>query len=554
MPRSLVGCVPVVAMLVLACGGSGAARPAVASVSLTASSTGPLASLGDTIQLTAVALDANKVAIPGVAVTFTSSTPAAATVTQAGLVTAIANGTTTIHAAADAKEATLDVVVSQVATSVLVTPLSIRVPPNETPLFRAAALDARGNVVAGAAAPAWTTSNSAIATIVASGRATVSSSAVNGWTVSAIATIGSLTSSAGGQMIIDSTATYVESIAVAASGGSTSLTSLNQTVQLSATASNSKGVVTSPVSFTWSTNAAAVATVSASGLVTAIGNGTATISATSNGVSGTLAVNVAQVVAKVNVATASGTPAPTLASLGDTLQLAATALDAGGSAVAGASFAWSSDTALVATVGGDGLVTAKGNGTAHVFAKATSNQVANPAPGFAVSVQQTVATVSVTPSSATIPRCTTTQYAAIAKDARGNPVGSPQTWSSSNTAIATVDGTGLARGMAVGGPVEIRATIGGVLGKALLTVDSSPIRVNWSTAQTTLNVTICAGQSIIWHNSDTNVVHTATGTNALPNTADIQPGTDSTPQTFPTAGSYTYRCLYHPHSGTVTVQ
>src|ERR1700738_1160228 len=108
-------------------------------------------------------------------------------------------------------------------------------------------------------------------------------------------------------MTIDSAATYVETILVTA--GSTSLTSLNQTVQLSAKASNPRqGDVTTKVTFGWSTNAAAVATVSASGLVTAVGNGTATISATVNGVSGTLVVTVAQVVATVTVATASGTP------------------------------------------------------------------------------------------------------------------------------------------------------------------------------------------------------------------------------------------------------
>jgi plastocyanin len=128
------------------------------------------------------------------------------------------------------------------------------------------------------------------------------------------------------------------------------------------------------------------------------------------------------------------------------------------------------------------------------------------------------------------------------------------TWSSSNTAIATVSANGLARGVAAGGPVAITANTGGFSGTAQLTVDSSPIRLNWSSAQASLNVTICAGQSVIWHNTDTNLVHTATGSGGLPNTGDIQPSTDSTPQTFPTAGSYSYRCLWHQHSGTVTVQ
>src|SRR5438270_596248 len=80
----------------LACGGGGGpTRPPVASVTLTAASSGPLTSVGDTLQLTAVPRDAAGAAIPGVAILFTSSSAAAATVTQGGLVTAVANGTTT---------------------------------------------------------------------------------------------------------------------------------------------------------------------------------------------------------------------------------------------------------------------------------------------------------------------------------------------------------------------------------------------------------------------------------------------------------------------------
>ncbi|HWE25153.1 MAG TPA: hypothetical protein VG496_14535, partial [Myxococcales bacterium] len=61
-------------VLPFACGASeGPTQPPVASISLTASSTAPLASLGDTVQLTAVARDATGAAIPGVGVLFTSS-------------------------------------------------------------------------------------------------------------------------------------------------------------------------------------------------------------------------------------------------------------------------------------------------------------------------------------------------------------------------------------------------------------------------------------------------------------------------------------------------
>jgi len=60
------------------------------------------------------------------------------------------------------------------------------------------------------------------------------------------------------------------------------------TVQLTATASPPK----SASSFTWSTSNAAVATVSTSGLVSGVGAGTATIRATSSGVSGSSTITV----------------------------------------------------------------------------------------------------------------------------------------------------------------------------------------------------------------------------------------------------------------------
>jgi plastocyanin len=109
----------------------------------------------------------------------------------------------------------------------------------------------------------------------------------------------------------------------------------------------------------------------------------------------------------------------------------------------------------------------------------------------------------------------------------------------------------------VGGPVAITATIAGISGSGQLTVNSSPIVVNWnsSAAITPVNVTICAGQSVVWRNTETNVVHTATGTPAPPpDTGAIQPGASSSAQTFPTPRQYRYFCLNHPaETGTVTV-
>ncbi|MFL5311555.1 MAG: Ig-like domain-containing protein [Myxococcales bacterium] len=547
---------PFAALILLACGGGGPSRPPVASISLTPATTAALTSLGDTLLLTATAHDAGGAPIPGVGIVYTSSDAAVATVTQSGLVTAVANGAATIHASAEGKEATIAILVAQVVAHVLVTPSGLLVPPGEVPLFHASAVDARSHAVVGAPAPVWTTTDPAVATIAADGRAAVSPTAATGATVSAIATVGAVPSTAGGAMTVDPSAIYVETISLAAAGA-TSFSSLNQTVQLSATATNPHGDVTSQVTFAWSSTAPTVAGVSTSGFVTALGNGNAAVSASWNGVSGSLPIAVAQVVSSVSVKTqAGGTSAP-LASLGETVQLVATASDAGGSPVAGAAFAWTSDAPSVAVVGGTGVVTAVANGSAHVVARATGNQVA--APAFAVTVQQAVASVSVLPPTASIPRCATQQFAAVPRDARGNAVaGAPAaSWSPATGTVATVNASGLATAVNVGGPVTITAKVSGVSGTAQLTVNSSPVVVSWnaSAATTPVNVTICAGQAVVWRNTDTDMPHTATGNPAPPpDTGDIQPGASSVPQTFSSSGQYHYGCIYHlSETGIVTV-
>ena len=549
---------PVFLLALVACGGDGPTRPPVASISLTPASAPPLTSLGDTVLIAAVALDAGGAAIPGVGIAFTSSDNTVATVTQAGLVTAVANGGATIHASAEGKEATIGITVAQVVAQVIVTPSLLSVPPGETPLFQASVVDARNHPVAGAPAASWTTSNPAVATIAADGRATVSSTAATGATARAIATVGALASASGGSMTVDPAAVYAETITVTPAAPP-SFSSLHRTVQLSATASNPRlGDVTGSVTFAWSSSVPAVAGVDSSGLVTALANGTATVSATWNGVSGSAAVTVAQVVASVSVATSGGGSTASLASIGETVQLVGTASDADGFAVPGAAFTWSSDTPGVATVNGSGVVTAVANGSAHVTARAASNQVASPAPGLAVTVQQVVASVSVLPPTASIPRCTTQQFAATARDARGNLVASAPApgWSPATGSIATVNTSGLATAVGVGGPVSIQATIAGKTGTAQLTVNTSPITVDWSAAAavTPVSVTSCAGQSVVFRNTDTNSPHTATGTKALPFTGDIQPGASSSAQVFSVADSYPFHCDYHPNeTGTVFV-
>jgi plastocyanin len=74
------------------------------------------------------------------------------------------------------------------------------------------------------------------------------------------------------------------------------------TVQLNATAKTAAGATVGGLTPTWSSSNQAVATVNTSGLVTAVANGVATITATMGGVSGTRVITV-QTVAPVPAAT-----------------------------------------------------------------------------------------------------------------------------------------------------------------------------------------------------------------------------------------------------------
>src|SRR2546427_4287254 len=80
-----------------------------------------------------------------------------------------------------------------------------------------------------------------------------------------------------------------------------------------------------------------------------------------------------------------------------------------------------------------------------------------------------VATVAVSPASASVGVGQTVPLTATPQDASGNPLsGRVVTWASSNTAVATVNGSGLVSGVAAG-PATITATSEGQSGTAAVT-------------------------------------------------------------------------------------
>ena len=232
----------------------------------------------------------------------------------------------------------------------------------------------------------------------------------------------------------------------------------------------------------------AIATVSSSGVVTGVAPGTTTIRATSEGKTGTATVTVTP----VPVASVAVSPASATLIVGGQTTLTATVKDASGNTLTGRPVTWASSNPSVVTVSATGVVTAVGAGEATVFASSEGKvgQAAitvNPVP---------VASVAVTPATATVAIGQTQQLTATVRDAAGNALtGRTVTWSSSNPSIALVSSAGLVT--AVGpGPATITATAEGKSGTATVTVPAPPAAPVASVSVTPASQTLKVGEAV----------------------------------------------------------
>ena len=419
-------------------------RPTTVTVS---PATAELAALDATVQLSAEVKDQYGQVMSGATVTWSSSATAVATVDASGLVTAAANGTATITATAGQASGSATVTVAQVVSSVTVTPMEANFAAlSDTLRLTAEAVDANGHTVAGAEL-SWESSVDSVATVGATGLVM----AVANGTATITATAGEASGSA--MVTVAQVVSSVTAVPMEAS-----IAALGDTLRLTAEAIDANGHAVAGAEFSWGSSDDAVATVDASGLVTAVANGTATITATSGQASGTATVTVAQAVSSVTAVPAEAN----FAALGDTLRLTAEAFDANGHAVAGAEFSWETNDDAVATVDATGLATAVANGTATITA------TAGEASGSAtVTVAQAVSSVAVAPDSATVVEGDTLRLAATATDANGQVVTAVVefVWASGDTLVAVVDTSGLVTG-AGAGLVQVTATAAGVTGRA----------------------------------------------------------------------------------------
>ena len=365
-------------------------------------------------------------------VAWSSSNSVVATVNSSGLVTAHAGGSCTITVTTNDgnKTATCTITVIVPVSGVSLNYSNYTLPVNQTLALTATVspADATDTSVN------WSSSNSAVATVDSNGLVTAHSAGSCTITV---------TTEDGGK-----TASCSITTVVPVSGVSLNLSSLEMvkgtSTTLTATVSPANAT---DKSVSWSSSDSAVATVNSSGLVTAINGGNCIISVTTTdgGKTDSCTVTVVVPVSGVSLNLSSLELAKGASA---TLTATVSPADATDKTVS-----WSSSNVTVATVDSNGLVTAHSAGSCIITA--TSNN-GGKTDSCTVTVVVPVSGVSLNQSSLKLAVGTSATLTATVSPA--DATNKTVSWSSSNSAVATVDSNGLVTAGSAAGSCTITAT------------------------------------------------------------------------------------------------
>lgn len=259
---------------------------------------------------------------------------------------------------------------------------------------------------------------------------------------------------------------------------------VGQKQQLNGTATTNGGqqVTSDNSAASWTSSNTSVAAVDQSGLVLAIAVGNATITATvqtgGGPVSGTATLTVTAA-ALVSIAV---TPSSPSAAAGATQQFTATGTFTDNSQHDLGSAAWTSSNTTVATIDSNGLAMALAPGSTIITA--ASNGISGSVTLTVASASPTLVSVAVTPANPTLTSGAMQQFTATGTYSDNSQQAlSSATWSSSNTNVATINGSGVATAIAAG-VTTISAATNGVSGSSTLTVAAPQVNISNVTVHT----------------------------------------------------------------------
>jgi uncharacterized protein YjdB len=476
----------------------------------------PMSSLGEEAALWGAVRDRRGHAITDEPITWSLIAGGdVAGLSDAGVVTSLANGEARVEARAGEAADTVTVLVEQVPAAVTLSPAIDTVASGDTLTLSADVRDANGNT-AGDVAVAWTAIDSSIASVDDAGRVV---GALVG-TVDVVATAGEAADTAAVTVVPGTVA------ALASTPDSVELTWLGQTTRVDVGAADGAGNTVADPDLTWTVADTGVATVDSTGQLMARANGATSMTVEAGTGFASVKVVVRQVVDSVQVTAAQDTVAS-----GSSTQLTATAYDAGGSPVADATVSWQSADESVATVDGSGTVTGALVGTVDITASAEGHSRA-----VAVTViPGPVATLGLGTDSLHFTWLGETASPGVtAHDAAGNTIPDPSPgWACLDTLVAavaggvvTARGNGLTRLIAEAGGVAdtVPVAVAQVVTDVVLDVDTVRLASGDSTVLTARAVdaggSTVGGVPLAWSVGDSAVARVDSAGRLLGDRAD----------------------------------
>jgi hypothetical protein len=408
-------------------------------------------------------------------VTWISSAPTIATISSSGLATGVAVGMVTISATSGGVTGSTSLTIAAAVPSLV----SIAVgPPNpsvalgQSQQFTATGTYSDGSMQVLTSQVTWSSSMMGVAAISTGGLAT--SASIGSSTITA--TLGSIS----GNTQLTVTAAQLVSIAVTPMNMSVPLGTLQQYTATGTYTDNSTKDITGSV--TWASSQTGTATITTSGLLTARGLGSSTISATSGSVTGStdVTINTANVVSVVlqpaNATIANGTNIQYVAIAtfndGSTLNVTFTS-----------GINWTSSVPTVATIGpASGLTASTGVGSTMIgvsfgtFSDSSTLNVSN----------ATIQSISISPANPSIAPGTTQRFVATGAFSDGSTqnISTVSNWQSSDTTVAGVSNAPGSYGLATGvaqGSASISASFTtpsgpSAMGSTMLTVSNATLQ------------------------------------------------------------------------------
>jgi hypothetical protein len=365
--------------------------------------------------------------------------------------------------------------------SIAVTPQNASVTQiGQTTQFIATGTTNHGNVPPEAltSSVTWSSSTPSVATISSTGLATAAGCGITTITAQDSGIAGESTftvtcSTGGGNPILQSINLYPNT---------PSIPQIGQTTQFIALGAYAPASVNNDLTSiaTWASSNVGIATVSSSGLATAVGCGTTTITAEYQGALGQTQLTVSCTVVQ-NPVLQSITlyPSnPTIPQLGQTTQFIALAVYSppSNNNVLTNVATWASSNTTIAVVSSGGLATAVSCGSTVITAE-YQGVIGQMQLTVLCTGNQTLQSIAVRPDNPTVPQIgQTTQFAALGTLVQGGQTDltSIATWSSSNTQVATVNSGGLATALSCG-TSTISAESQNIVGATLLTVSCTSV-------------------------------------------------------------------------------